>query len=64
MQAAAEAFLPEYVAHFLRGDKKGGKDNDMLMKYLKRMGNRRAVDEIEKVYFERIKELPSFELED
>lgn len=61
MQAAAEAFLPEYVAHFLRGDKKGGKDNDMLMKYLKRMGNRRAVDEIEKVYFERIKVEPSFE---
>ena len=64
MQAAAEAFLPEYVAHFLRGDKKGGKDNDMLMKYLKRMGNRRAVDEIEKVYFERIKEIPSFDLEE
>lgn len=63
MQAAAEAFLPEYVAHFLRGDKKGGKDNDMLMKYLKRMGNRRAVDEIEKVYFERIKEVPDFNLE-
>lgn len=64
MQAAAEAFMPDYVAHFLRGDKKGRAGSDMLMKYLKRMGNRRAVEDIEKVYFERIKVVPSFELED
>jgi integrase len=60
MQASAEAFLPDYVAHFLRGDKKAGEGSDMLMKYLKRMGNRRAVEDIEKVYFERIKVEPSF----
>lgn len=63
MQASAEAFLPDYVAHFLRGDKKAGEGSDMLMKYLKRMGNRRAVEDIEKVYFERIKVVPSFEIE-
>jgi len=60
MQASAEAFLPDYVAHFLRGDKKAGEGSDMLMKYLKRMGNRRAVEDIEKVYFDRIKVEPSF----
>lgn len=60
MQASAEAFLPDYVAHFLRGDKKAGEGSDMLMKYLKRMGNRRAVEDIEKVYFERTKVEPSF----
>lgn len=60
MQASAEAFLPDYVAHFLRGDKKAGEGSDMLMKYLKRMGNRRAVEDIEKVYFERIKVTPAF----
>ena len=63
MQAQAESFVPEYVAAFLRGDSKGGAGNDMLMKYLKRMGNRRAVEDIEKVYFERIKVVPSFEIE-
>ncbi len=61
MQASAEAFLPGYVAHFLRGDVKGGTGNDMLMKYLKRMGNRRAVEDIEKVIVERIKVTPYFE---
>jgi len=35
----------------------------MLMKYLKRMGNRRAVEDIEKVYFERIKVEPFFDIE-
>lgn len=64
MQAAAEAFLPEYVAHHLRGDKLGGQGSDMLMKYLKRMGNRRAVEVIEGVIHERIKVTPSFELDD
>ncbi len=63
MQAAAESFVPGYVAHFLRGDKKAGEGSDMLMKYLKRMGNRRAVEDIEKVYFERIKVEPDFNLE-
>jgi integrase len=62
MQAQAESFVPDYVAAFLRGDKKGGSGNDMLMKYLKRMGNRRAVEDIEKVYFERIKVEPSFDI--
>ena len=42
MQASAEALLPDYVAHFLRGDKKAGEGSDMLMKYLKRMGNLRS----------------------
>lgn len=54
MQAAAEAFLPDYVAHFVRGDKKGGKDNDMLMKYLKRMGNHEASNKIEAAFIEKI----------
>jgi len=63
MQASAEAFLPDYVAHFLRGDKKAGAGSDMLMKYLKRMGNRRAVEDIEKVYLSRIKVLPASNLE-
>lgn len=63
MQASAEAFLPDYVAHFLRGDKKAGAGSDMLMKYLKRMGNRRAVEDIEKVYLARIKVLPASQLE-
>ncbi|MBV1897725.1 MAG: tyrosine-type recombinase/integrase [Rhodobacteraceae bacterium] len=60
MQASAEALLPSYVAHFLRGDVKGEKGDDMLMKYLKRMGNRRAVEDIEKVIVERIKVTPCF----
>lgn len=63
MQASAEAFLPAYVAHFLRGDTKGEEGSDMLMKYLKRMGNRRAVEDIEKVYLARIKVLPASQLE-
>lgn len=63
MQAQAESFVPDYVAAFLRGDKKGGSGNDMLMKYLKRMGNRRAVEDIEKVYLSRIKALPASQLE-
>lgn len=64
MQASAEAFLPDYVAHFLRGDKKAGAGSDMLMKYLKRMGNRRSVEDIEKVYLDRIKATPASILED
>lgn len=60
MQAGAEAFLPDYVIHYLRGDVSGGKGNDMLMKYMKRMGNHRAPAEIEKVILQRIKVAPSF----
>lgn len=63
MQASAEAFLPDYVAHFLRGDKQASAGSAMLMKYLKRMGNRRAVEDIEKVYLARIKVLPASQLE-
>ncbi|WP_162891670.1 tyrosine-type recombinase/integrase [Profundibacter amoris] len=64
MQAGAEAFLPDYVIHFLRGDVSGGKGNDMLMKYMKRMGNHRAPSEIETVIVQRIKVTPSFDLEE
>lgn len=62
MQAGAEAFLPDYVIHYLRGDVSGGKGNDMLMKYMKRMGNHRAPAEIEKVILQRIKVEPSFDI--
>ncbi|MGY3436755.1 hypothetical protein ACW9UM_00470 [Marinovum sp. KMM 9989] len=64
MQAGAEAFLPDYVIHYLRGDVSGGKGNDMLMKYMKRMGNHRAPAEIEKVILQRIKVEPCFVIED
>ena len=64
MQAGAEAFLPDYVIHYLRGDVSGGKGNDMLMKYMKRMGNHRAPAEIEKVILQRIKVEPCFIIED
>ncbi|MEP3296459.1 MAG: tyrosine-type recombinase/integrase [Pseudoruegeria sp.] len=63
MQAGAEAFLPDYVIHYLRGDVSGGKGNDMLMKYMKRMGNHRAPAEIEKVILQRIKVEPCFVIE-
>lgn len=61
MQAAAESFLPEYVAKWLRGDKQGGAGNDMLMRYLKRMGNHEAPNKIEAAIIERIG--PSFDLD-
>ena len=64
MQAGAESFLPDYVIHFLRGDVSGGKGNDMLMKYMKRMGNHRAPTDIEMVIVQRIKVEPSFDLEE
>lgn len=63
MQAGAEAFLPDYVIHHLRGDVSGGKGNDMLMKYMKRMGNHRAPTDIERIISQRIKTTPCFVIE-
>lgn len=54
MQAAAEAMIPDYVAHFLRGDVMAGAGNDMLMKYLKAVSDRRAVDAIEAAIHRRM----------
>lgn len=54
MQATAEALMPSYVAHWLRGDKQGAAGDEMLMTYLKRMNNRDAVSKIETVILGRI----------